>query len=90
MDMLLDDVLNLYCGEDGELYNQIAEELSKFMHEKIPISELSDGALACWTEYEKWAKPAQHHSGSLKSIPTIFSQYTSTESCFASRFIVSL
>jgi hypothetical protein len=79
--MLLDHIISTYCGNDNELYNQIAEELSRFMHRKgtdmemLP-GELSDEACACWSMYEtevekrKQLRQMQesHHLGSLHSI----------------------
>jgi hypothetical protein len=56
--MLLDEIISSYCSGDDELFNELSEELSKFLHRKgtdmeIQPGDLSESACACWTLFEE-------------------------------------
>jgi hypothetical protein len=55
----LDRVISSYAGDDSVLYNEIAEELSRYMHRQgtdmeMEPGELSNDALSCLTQAEEY------------------------------------
>jgi len=55
---MLDEIISSYVSGDDVLYNEISEELSRFLHRKgtnmeMEPGELSDSACACWTMFEE-------------------------------------